>query len=345
MQRFGLPEAVLAAPFAELVNIAGARAAAALRDFEVGPALAANWAWLAQPRRHLVALGSPDYPPALLDTPDPPTLLWMLGDPACLARPGLAIVGARSATRQGLDNAEAFARHLAERGFAIVSGLAEGIDTAAHRGALAGGGATVAVIGTGADRIYPASNRELAYRIAEQQGVLISEFPLGTPASPGNFPRRNRLIAGLSRGVLVVEAALRSGSLITARLAVEQGREVFAIPGSIHSPLSRGCHQLIRQGARLVESAQDIFEEIGKPPDNDLVMDRSVVRDMPDAHATGNPAIKKVLDILGYEPFDMDKLVARSGLTVDALYAILLEMELENVVERLPGGRFQRRQD
>jgi DNA processing protein len=223
--------------------------------------------WVSQDARHIVTLADPAYPSALLDTADPPLLLYVHGDPAFLAGPALAVVGARSATAAGMETARAFARHLAGQGWRVVSGLAQGIDAAAHEGALdAGprGAGTVAVMGTGIDVVYPPRHGPLAGRIAAQ-GALVSELPLGTPARPGHFPRRNRLVAGLARGVLVVEAARQSGSLITARLAAENGREVFAIPGSIHSPLSRGCHALIRQGAKLVETARDITDELGAP--------------------------------------------------------------------------------
>lgn len=229
-------------------------------------AIARTQAWLAEPGHHLLTLADPNYPRTLLDTHDPPLLLYVNGRPELLNQPTLAIVGARNATAGGEDNAKAFARYLAGRGWCIASGLASGIDAAAHIGALsfgAQGGSTVAVLGTGIDIIYPASNLDLARRIAAE-GALISEFPLGTPSMPHNFPKRNRIVAGMAKGVLVVEAAKRSGSLITARLAAEMGREVFAIPGSIHSPQSRGCHALIRQGAKLVESGQDIDEELGQ---------------------------------------------------------------------------------
>ncbi|GHT84690.1 hypothetical protein AGMMS49543_14800 [Betaproteobacteria bacterium] len=282
----------------------------------------------------------------------------MKGDPALLQRPALAMVGARSASPQGIANAEAFARSLAEAGFIIVSGLALGIDAAAHRGALAARreastGVTIAVIGTGADRIYPASNATLAREIAVS-GVIVSEFPLTTPPKRQNFPRRNRLIAGLTRGVLVVEAALGSGSLITARLAAESGREVFAIPGSIHSPLARGCHHLIRQGAKLVETAEDILEEIATAQER-AAIPRTTSSPSRPARPARKPAPQpslplpelsmeatRVLDALGDETGDIDTLATTTGLTIDALYAILLPLELEGVVARLAGGRFQR---
>lgn len=221
--------------------------------------------WAEQPGHHLLTLADASYPPQLLEIEDPPTLLYANGQVSLLSRPCIAIVGSRNCTPQGRTNAQAFAAALSQSGLTIVSGLACGIDAAAHHGALTGDGSSIAVIGTGVDRIYPASNRELARRLATD-GVIVSEFPIGTPALAANFPRRNRLISGLSKGVLVVEAAERSGSLITARLAAEQGREVFAIPGSIHSPLSKGCHSLIKQGAKLVDQARDILEEFNLSP-------------------------------------------------------------------------------
>lgn len=306
--------------------------------------------WCAEPGNHLLTLADEDYPQSLLDIADPPIVLYAKGNPALLNRAAIAMVGARSATAQGLANAEAFALSFSDSGFTIVSGLALGIDAAAHRGALAGGGgSTIAVIGTGADRIYPASNASLARDIAEH-GVIISEFPLGTPPLRHNFPRRNRLIAGLSHGVLVVEAALGSGSLITARLATEIGKEVFAIPGSIHSPLARGCHRLIRDGAKLVETAEDVLEELrgrmgGAAPER--ACKRSSAPDeepLPalQSELSFDPETTQMLRALGDEAIDVDTLALRCGLTVDALYAILLPMELASLVTRLPGGRFQR---
>ncbi|HEY9280517.1 MAG TPA: DNA-processing protein DprA [Eoetvoesiella sp.] len=234
---------------------------------QIETAIARTLEWLGAPNHHLITLADPAYPRSLLDIHDPPLLLYVNGNPEHLARPMISIVGARSATAAGVENAHAFAQYLAEQGWCVASGLALGIDAAAHRGALRAGqqgAGTVAILGTGIDIVYPSQNRELAHQIA-QQGALISEFPLGTRAIPFQFPKRNRIVAGLSQGVLVVEAALQSGSLITARLALETGREVFAIPGSIHSPLSRGCHALIRQGAKLVESGRDIHDELGLP--------------------------------------------------------------------------------
>lgn len=256
-------------------------------------------------------------------------MLYAKGRIELLNVPSLAIVGSRNATPQGEKTAEAFAQALSDAGYCVVSGLALGIDGAAHRGALAGRGSTVAAVGTGLDIVYPARHRQLAHQISEG-GLLISEFPIGTPSMAQNFPRRNRLISGLSLGCLVVEAHLQSGSLITARLAAEQGREVFAIPGSIHSPVSKGCHRLIKQGAKLVETIEDILEELGAIAPVAAGMDDATPEDEP------------LLEHLGYDPVGMDALVARSGLTSETLSAMLLVLELDGKVASLPGGRYQR---
>jgi DNA processing protein len=285
--------------------------------------------------RQVVTLGDAAYPAALLQTADPPLLLYAQGRLELLQRPALAIVGSRNPTPQGADNARAFALHLARSGYTIVSGLALGVDGAAHEGALSAGGdaSTIAVVGTGMDRVYPSRHRELAHRIAEQ-GLLLSEFDLATPPLRENFPRRNRLIAGLAQGTLVVEAALASGSLITARCAAEAGREVFALPGSIHSPQSRGCHALIKQGAQLVESAEDILAEL-RPAAPALPLDGE-----PPPRDDGDP----LLAALGHDPATLDALVARCGWPPEQLAARLLELELDGHVARLPGGLYQRRQ-
>lgn len=265
---FGLPQDIFGASASALMKVVPQKQALQLTspvDSAIDTLIKRTFDWLARPNHHIITLADEQYPALLLDTSDPPPLLYVDGDPAVLSRPGLAVVGARSATPAGTDNAFAFARHLSQAGWGIISGLAQGIDGAAHEGALASGEplATIAVMGTGINRVYPAAHKELAMRIRER-GALVTELPLDTPAVVHQFPRRNRIVTGLSRGVLVVEAAKRSGSLITARLAAENGREVFAIPGSIHSPLSRGCHALIRQGAKLVETAEDIIEELAR---------------------------------------------------------------------------------
>lgn len=328
--------------------------------------------WATQPNHHIVTLADPGYPQSLLTIADPPTVLYINGDPARLNLPALAVVGARSATPGGCENASAFAHHLASHGWCVVSGLAQGIDAAAHEGALQAGpdhASTIAIMGTGIDRVYPARHRDLAHRIAEQ-GALVSEFPLGMGALPHHFPMRNRLVAGLARGVLVVEAARQSGSLITARLAGESGREVFAIPGSIHSPLSRGCHALIRQGAKLVETAQDITDELGgslsprasrtqalagATSDGDAIADTSTPADtspddataidrttLPGTPALDDPPDTPLLQALGYDPLHLDVLQARTGLDIPTLTTQLLTLELGGHIARLDGGRFQR---
>lgn len=325
---FGSPEAVLASSRAALsAHLSPAQCDTLLA--EPDPAeLDAVHAWLDQPGNSLMTLADEDYPKTLLEIADPPAVLYCKGRRSLLSQPGLGIVGSRNATPQGIRDAEAFAHALSDAGLTIISGLALGIDAAAHRGGLSGAGSSIAIIGTGLDRIYPARNKSLAHQLAES-GLIVSEFALGTAPLPGHFPRRNRLISGLSRGVLVVEAAPNSGSLITARVATEQGRDVFAIPGSIHSPLSRGCHALIKQGAKLVESAADILDELAwqqrlAPP----VLPESL----------SDP----VLDALDGAPTTLDTLAQTTGLTLDALSAKLLTLELEGRIAALPGGRYQK---
>ena len=330
----GSAEGVLSAPAATLRALVSPAQCSALAQAPEGhdEQVAATRAWAAaDPARHFITLGDPAYPPQLLETADPPLLLFAHGRLELLSAPAIAIVGSRNPTAQGADNARAFAAHLSQAGLTVVSGLALGIDGAAHEGGLAGRGATIAVMGTGADRIYPGRHRALAHRIAER-GLLLTEFPIGTPPLPDNFPMRNRIIAGLARGTLVVEAALPSGSLSTARAALEAGREVFAIPGSIHSPQSRGCHALIKQGAKLGESADDVLGELdwkSRPP----------AAALPEGESIHDP----LLDALGHDPATLDALGARTGLGAADLNARLLELELDGQVARLPGGLFQRR--
>lgn len=340
LKAFGLPEAVFAAGYPALVGVAGNTLAERLHGHDTAAAVDLALEWAAQPGNAILTLADPDYPQALLDTADPPILLYLKGHRELLNRPMLAMVGSRNATAQGERDASAFARSLGDAGLTIVSGLALGIDAAAHRGALPTAAGTVAVIGTGADRLYPARNADLAREIAER-GAILSEFPLGTPAVASNFPRRNRLIAGLARGTLVVEAAPRSGSLITARLAAESGRDVFAIPGSIHSPQARGCHQLIRQGAKLVETAQDVLEELGwsAPAAGNAKVGPGATAATPSG---ATDAEERVLTALGASPCDLDTLSQRSGLTAAGLLAILLPMELGGRVAQLSGGLYQR---
>lgn len=336
---FGLPEAIFAASRLTVRAVIGERADL-LFDPIPEDAIARTLDWASQPGQHVVTLADAEYPPALLEIPDPPTLLYVRGNPRLLRQHALGIVGSRNPTPQGIQNAEQFARALAGQGLCIVSGLALGIDAAAHRGALAAsGGATVAVIGTGADRLYPARNKELARAIIER-GAIVSEFPLGTPAIAANFPRRNRIISGLSQGLLVVEAAPESGSLITARLASEQGREVFAIPGSIHSPVARGCHKLIKQGAKLVETASDILEELGTPP-APPALPLADAASPPPSVPQSEPQ-SALLAALGHDPCTLDELVSRTGIDAGQLLPELLTLELTGQLSPLPGNRYQR---
>jgi DNA processing protein len=290
---------------------------------------------MAQPDNHLITCLDAAYPEILRDLSGSPAWLYVKGDPAWLSRPMLAIVGSRHASPQGLRDAEAFAQALSEAGLTVVSGLALGIDTAAHLGALSGLASSVAVVGTGLDRVYPARNKALAHRLAAE-GAIVSEFPVGTPPKSGHFPRRNRIISGLSLGVLVIEAALDSGSLITARLASEQGREVFALPGSIHSTLAKGCHRLIKQGAKLVESASDVLEELGRIlPTKQRATPANTATVPPGEHDV-------VLEILSGGPLILDQLATRLGLTVEDVSFKLLAAEMNGTVAKLPGGLYQR---
>lgn len=341
---FGLPEAIFEASPGSLADVVGTPLATRLLNHDATQDIAAAEAWACEPGNRVLTLADADYPRSLLDGDDPPPLLYVKGRVDLLAGPALAVVGSRNASTQGAQNAAAFAEALSLAGLTVVSGLALGIDAAAHRGALGGPGSTIAVIGTGPDRIYPARNEALARDIA-CHGAVVSEFPLGTPPLAGNFPRRNRIIAGLSKGCLVVEAAPRSGSLITARLAAELGREVFAIPGSIHSPLSKGCHSLIKQGAKLVESAEDILEELGWNTPNSPGKER--ISATPDAGGTASRPGEtgsdeaKVLAALGHDPCSVDTLADRTGLTADTLLAMLLALELDGRLAQLPGGLYQ----
>ena len=302
--------------------------------------------WLEQGQHHFIAWDSPSYPPLLAEIADAPIGLYVDGNPDCLSWPQLAMVGSRNPTHAGIETASAFAAHLARSGLIITSGLAAGIDASSHRGALAADGNTIAVCGTGLDSVYPAEHQELAREIA-LHGALVSEFPCGTAPVKTNFPRRNRLISGLSLGTLVVEAALRSGSLITARLAAAQGREVFAIPGSIHSPLARGCHQLLKTGAKLVESADDIFSElhalVGLLRQDTATAKRP--KD-PDSAAISGSALDKdykiLLDALGFEPAGVDVLAKRTGFKAGEVASMLLILELDGRIESFPGGLYVR---
>ncbi|MGH8670971.1 MAG: DNA-processing protein DprA [Burkholderiales bacterium] len=332
LQAFGEPREIFATHHSALCKVVKSPIARAINDGPDEQSLQPTVEWLALPGNDIITLADSVYPQGLLQITDPPPLLYVKGRSELLNHPAIAIVGSRSATPQGLQNAQSFAAALGDAGLCIVSGMASGIDSAAHRGGVTSAASSVGVMGTGLDIIYPSSNWSLAQDMA-RQGALLSEFALGTPAKAQNFPRRNRIISALGLGCLVVEASLNSGSLITARFAAEQGREVFAMPGSIHSPLSKGCHFLIKQGAKLVESAQDVLDELGwgsgvTPPQ---AQPQSIDREA-----------QTLLDQLGFDPVDIDTLAARSGLTVGALSAMLLTLELEGRVASLPGNLFQR---
>jgi DNA processing protein len=379
LSAFGLPKSVFEQPLSALLQVVGPVQAAALRGAppELAELLNVTWDWLqasgqGAAQHHIVVLGDADYPASLLTMDDPPLMLYLLGAGCLMPNSAaahtsqalaatksiantwataltnsIAVVGSRNPTPQGAVNARLFAKALGQAGLTVVSGLALGVDGAAHEGALesvAPGAqrlATIAVVGTGLDRVYPARHRDLAHRIA-QHGLIISEYPLGTPPLTANFPKRNRLIAGLAQGTLVVEAALKSGSLITARLTVEQGKEVFAIPGSIHATQARGCHALIKQGAKLVESAQDVLEEMKLTPElpfsNDCIAANPSSERAEDLFDTEPP----LLHWLGYDPVGLDALQARCGLVTADLQAQLMTLEIDGQVARLPGGMFQR---
>jgi len=371
--RFGLPEAVFEQSTSELQTIVSSAIGQQLRLIPLGleDALETTWEWLQTQadlgtakvaHKRLLTLADSDYPSSLMLTPDPPCLLYVLGQtqhlhllspPAHQAPRAIAVVGSRNPTPQGRLNAHDFAVHLAQAGLTVVSGLALGVDTAAHQGALKGGSPhhplhTVAVVGTGLDRVYPHQNHALALKIAAH-GLLISEYPLNTPPLTSNFPQRNRLIAGLSQGCLVVEAAARSGSLITAKQALDLGKEVFAIPGSIHTTVSKGCHDLIKQGAKLVDCAQDILEELKDLPAvdwhttsaPDLLNPPSALEPFLEKDQTGSSTLR-VLDYLGQDPVGLDELQIRSGLSTSQLQAELFQLELNGALGRLQGGLYQK---
>lgn len=342
LSAFGLPDHIFSSSFSTLQKIVSERIALALTapiDEKTKALTEETLAWATQPGNHLITLADEDYPTTLLNIADPPIMLYVKGRRDLLSRPAIAVVGSRNATTQGIANAERFSETLSRAGLTIISGMALGIDTAAHQGGLRGvhhdGGSTIAVIGTGADSVYPARNRALAHQIAEA-GCIVSEYPLGTPPIAANFPRRNRIISGLSQGVLVIEAAAQSGSLITARMAAEQGREVFAIPGSIHSPLSKGCHQLIKQGAKLVESAQDILEELGHLSIGGAVVPGTSAQTVP------NPETRALLTAMGFDPVDANTLAVRCSMDAATLSAQLLTLEMDGLVETLPGAIYRR---
>lgn len=349
---FGLPQQVFSQSVRALREVVTDRQAQALHatpaDLDATARATWDW-WQADPtHRRLLALGDDGYPSPLLDIEDPPLVLYAMGAPVAWAAGAIrsiAIVGSRNPTPQGLENATQFARTLAQTGLTIVSGMASGIDTAAHTGALQGAApgqlATIAVVGTGLDRVYPKTNLGLARQIA-QNGLLLSEFPVGTPPLAANFPQRNRIISGLCLGTLVVEAALQSGSLITARMAAEQGKDVFAVPGSIHSTQARGCHALIKQGAKLVESANDVLEELRAAPSAHWVPQVQITPDLLENIGSDFAPQTGLLACLGFDPVGLDLLQNRSGLDTPQLQAELMALELQGRVARLPGGLYQR---
>ena len=338
LEYFDSPKDILSATQSELESLS-------LKKSQVSSLLNPDWSgvekdllWLEGENNHICIIGDENYPTLLRQIPDPPLLLYILGNPKVLGFQQIAIVGSRTPTPMGKETAYEFSQYLASIGIVVTSGLALGIDAAAHRGTLAVGGMSIAVMGTGLDRVYPARNRDLAHEISET-GALVSEFALGTSPKPGHFPRRNRIISGLSRGVLVVEAALKSGSLITAHQALEQGREVFAVPGSIHNPLAKGCNALIRQGAKLVETAQDILEEIPEfiaEISTEPALDHAVELDELDSE------YQNVLDNVGFEPTSVDIVIARSGLTAEAVCSMLLVLELQGFISLMSGGQYCR---
>ena len=345
LRAFGSPESIFDHPHADLTTVVSPAQAQALsrEPDELAALLDTTWDWICESpeTRQVLAIGDPLYPQSLLNTEGPPLLLYACGMPEvwqddllnATSSHCLAMVGSRNPTPQGAANARQFACALAEAGVTVVSGMALGVDGAAHEGALEGAApgrlATIAVVGTGLDRVYPKQHRDLAHRIT-QRGVILSEFALGTGPHAAHFPQRNRIISGLSRGVLVVEAALQSGSLITARLAADQGREVYAIPGSIHSTQSRGCHALIKQGAKLVESAADVLEEMAWESVGTMPVESEEPPDSP------------LLQALGFDAVGLDALQARTGIPTPELLAQLMTLELLGSVARLPGGLFQR---
>jgi DNA processing protein len=340
---FGLPENIFAAGFAALQQVTSDRIARAITtpiSESTASLIERTLDWSTHPGNYVLTLADPNYPQALLTIPDPPIILYVKGRLELLTCTSIAVVGSRNATVQGMSNAERFSDALSSAELTIISGMALGIDTAAHIGGLhaikanSNAGSTIAVIGTGADIVYPARNRSLAHQIAEA-GCIVSEYVLGTPAIASNFPRRNRIISGLARGVLVVEAALQSGSLITARMAAEQGRDVFSIPGSIHSPLSKGCHQLIKQGAKLVETAQDILEEL------DYTTSATTQAAPPVTEEAGKES-DSILAAMGFDAVAPDVLSERCNEDVSALSAHLLALELDGRIEMLPGGLYRR---
>ncbi len=335
LKTFGSPNKVFSANTHQLKEVVTESIAKKIQQGIHTEASQKTLSWLEKDNTHIITLADTEYPQRLLEIADPPAVLYAIGNLKWLNHPSIAIVGSRNATPQGEKNADSFAQEMCMQGLCVISGMALGIDGAAHRGAIKSTGATIAVVGTGLDIVYPAKHRELAHQIAER-GLIISEFPLGTPSKAQNFPRRNRIISGLSSGCLVVEANIKSGSLITARLAAEQGREVFAIPGSIHSPVSKGCHQLIKQGAKLVESAEDILDELKNITTNHDPFGPTTQT------GTTPPEANTLLDLMGFEAISFESLLAASALTTEALSSMLMLLELEGKVTAQAGGSYQR---
>ena len=335
LAKFGTPEAIFSASTRQLTEIVNEEIAKKLSKGVDIDTIQPMLDWLKKDNAHLVTLADASYPQRLLEISNPPAVLYAIGHLSWLNHPSIAMVGSRSATPQGEKNAEDFAQSLCDNGLCVVSGMALGIDGAAHRGAIKSNGATIAVVGTGLDIVYPARHRDLAHKIAER-GLIVSEFPLGTPSKAQNFPRRNRIISGLSVGCLVVEANLESGSLITARLAAEQGRDVFAIPGSIHSPVTKGCHLLIKQGAKLVESTADILEEL-----KNCLPAHSPFGSQHDIQV--NPLeTNQLLTGMGFDALNFEALLTISGLTTEALSSMLMVLELDGKIKTIAGGQYQR---
>ena len=351
LNKFGSAEAIYSASISQLREVVDEDIARKINAGIDVDAIASTLNWLQKDNAHIVTLADANYPKLLLEISNPPAVLYAIGNLHWLNHPSIAVVGSRNATPQGEKNAEEFSASLCNSGLCVVSGMALGIDGAAHRGALKASGkangATIAVVGTGLDIVYPARHRELAHKIAER-GLIISEFPLGTPSKAQNFPRRNRLISGLSLGCLVVEANIDSGSLITARLATEQGRDVFAIPGSIHSPVAKGCHQLIKQGAKLVENTQDILEEIknllpvSQPSDSQSTHSPTGLMLEADISIGTAPETNTVLGLMGYDAINFEVLQQLTGLTTEALSAMLMMLELDSKITVLKGSQYQR---
>jgi DNA processing protein len=344
LKTFGSAEAIFAASYGNLRKVVSDELASRIHDEAVPESVQRTLQWLSEPDNHLITLADEEYPRMLLQTADPPPVLFAKGQLDCLLQPAIAIVGSRNPTPQGEKNAHDFAQTLAQFNMTVVSGLALGIDAAAHRGALAGKGYTIAVVGTGLDIVYPAKHRDLAHEIVKQ-GLILSEFALGVPSLPQNFAQRNRIISGLSIGCLVVEASLQSGSLITARFASEQNREVFAIPGSIHSPQSKGCHQLIKQGAKLIDAVQDILDDLSSEHLTEIgkyALEKNFEVGKKNLNKENPTPYKALLDMMGFEPVSIEHLLMHSGLTSDVLSSMLTALALENKIASLPGGRYQR---